>query len=304
VRGAFIETLLDLAAQDERLVLLTADLGYTVLEPFAERFPNRFFNVGVAEQNMLGLATGLAEAGFLPFAYSIGTFASLRGYEFFRNGGIAQRLPVRLVGVGAGFEYGTAGLTHHSLEDLGVMRLQPQVRVITPADPAQMRTALLATWDLPQAIYYRIGKNDRAILPELEGRFDLESPILIGEGTDVLFVVMGAIVGETLKAQALLTEQGIRAQIALVANPHPAPLLAPILARFRYIVSVEEHSVRGGLGSLVAESMAEMGHGGRLVRLGVEDATDGISGSTDFLRRRHGLMAEQQAMRCRELLQS
>src|SRR2546421_8509146 len=149
MRRAFINTLVELAEHDPRIMLLTGDLGYLALEPFSERFPDRFFNVGVAEQNMVGLATGLAEAGFIPFVYSIVTFASLRPYEFIRNGPILHRLPVRIVGVGGGFEYGPQGLSHHGLEDVGVMRVQPGMTVVAPADHRQMATALRATWDLP-----------------------------------------------------------------------------------------------------------------------------------------------------------
>src|ERR687884_1315702 len=105
MRKAFVQALVELAAQDSRILLLTGDLGYMALEPFAERFPGRFFNVGVAEQNLVGLATGLAEAGFVPFLYSIAPFASLRPYEFLRNGPVLHRLPVRVVGVGGGFDY-------------------------------------------------------------------------------------------------------------------------------------------------------------------------------------------------------
>ncbi len=125
MRATFVRTLMELAEEDERIVLLTGDLGFTVVEPFAERFPGRFFNVGVAEQNMLGVATGLAEAGYVPFAYSIATFATLRSYEFVRNGPVLHRLPVRVVGVGGGLEYGMNGLTHYALEDIALMRAQP-----------------------------------------------------------------------------------------------------------------------------------------------------------------------------------
>ena len=118
MRRAFVRTLVELAAANPRLLLLTGDLGYNALEPFAERFPDRFFNAGVAEQNMVGMATGLAEAGFIPFCYSIVTFASLRPYEFIRNGPVLHRLPVRIVGMGGGFDYGPQGATHHGLEDL------------------------------------------------------------------------------------------------------------------------------------------------------------------------------------------
>ena len=123
MRGAFVRTLMDLAEQDPRVVLMTADLGYALMEPFAEKFPSRFINVGVAEQNMIGLSTGMAEAGFIPFVYSIAPFAALRPYEFIRNGPILHQLPMRIVGVGGGFEYGNAGVTHHALEDVGVMRV-------------------------------------------------------------------------------------------------------------------------------------------------------------------------------------
>src|SRR5438552_7876119 len=135
MRAAFANTLTELAARDPRILLLTADLGYMALEPFAHKFPNRFINVGVAEQNMVGLATGLAEAGFIPFVYSIVTFAALRPYEFIRNGPILHRLPVRLVGVGGGFEYGPQGASHHGLGGVRGKRVQPGIGVIAPGRP-------------------------------------------------------------------------------------------------------------------------------------------------------------------------
>ena len=182
MRATFVATIAELAAQDERILLLTGDLGFMALEPFSERFPDRFFNAGVAEQNMVGLATGLAEAGYIPFVYSIVTFASLRPYEFIRNGPILHQLPVRIVGVGGGFEYGTAGTSHHGLEDIGVMRIQPGITVIAPADAQQTRTALAATYDLPGPIYYRLGKDDKAVVPGLDGRFALGEAEMIGDG--------------------------------------------------------------------------------------------------------------------------
>src|SRR6478672_10951046 len=136
MRAAFARTLTELAERDPRVLLLTGDLGYMALEPFADAHPERFFNVGVAEQNMVGIATGLAEAGFVPFVYSITTFATLRPYEFIRNAPVLHDLPVRIAGVGGGFEYGHAGHTHHGLEDVGVTRLQPGLTVVAPADHA------------------------------------------------------------------------------------------------------------------------------------------------------------------------
>ena len=143
MRTKFIHTLTELAKRDSRIMLLTGDLGFMALEPFATTFPTRFFNVGVAEQNMVGLASGLAEAGFIPFVYSIATFASMRAYEFRTNPGpILHGLQVRIVAIGGGFEYGSAGITHHALEDIGIMRTQPGLTVIAPADWQQAHTAL------------------------------------------------------------------------------------------------------------------------------------------------------------------
>ncbi|HMI90659.1 MAG TPA: hypothetical protein VK509_04815, partial [Polyangiales bacterium] len=172
MRSAFARGLLDLAAADERVVLLTGDLGFAVLEPFAERFPDRFWNAGVAEQNMVGMATGLAEAGYTPYVYSIATFASMRGYEFIRNGPALHDLPVRVVGVGGGFDYGHNGVTHFALEDYAVMRVQPRITTVVPADALQARAALRATTAVPGPIYFRVSKRGDA-LPGLDGRFEL-----------------------------------------------------------------------------------------------------------------------------------
>jgi len=193
LRAAFIETLVELGERDRRILFLTGDLGFMAIEPWVNRFPDRFFNVGVAEQNMVGIATGLAEAGYIPFVYSIATFASLRPFEFIRNGPILHRLPVRIVGVGGGFEYGSAGTTHHALEDLGVMRTQPGLTVIAPADSQQTRTAMRRTWDLPGPIYYRIGKDDRTTIRGLNGDFVLGRASVIRRGKDLVFVTSGSV---------------------------------------------------------------------------------------------------------------
>jgi transketolase len=291
VRGAFAQTLTELAGRDPRILLLTGDLGYNALEPFAERFPERFFNVGVAEQNMVGLGTGLAEAGFLPFLYSIVTFATLRPYEFLRNGPILHRLPVHIAGVGAGFEYSHNGASHYGLEDVGVLRLQPEMTVIAPADHRQTRTALLATWDLPGPVYYRLGKDDKSTVPGLDGRFELGRVQPIRDGTDLLFVVMGSIAGEVVLAAEALERRGISAAIVVVASLSPAPAeeLAGLLSQFPLALTVEAHYVCGGVGSLVAEVVAEAGLACRVVRCGVRSCPAGVSGSQEFLYERHGL---------------
>src|SRR6266446_1297803 len=254
MRAAFIRTLIELADRDPRILLLTADLGYLVVEPFAEKFPGRFFNVGVAEQNMVGLATGLAEAGFIPFVYSIATFATLRPYEFIRNGPIAHQLPVRIVGIGGGFDYGTQGRTHHALEDIGVLRVQPGITIVAPADATQTASALRATWDLPGPVYYRIGKDDRVVVPGLDGRFALGRLERVRAGSDAAIVAMGAIASEAVVAAEALAAHDVDAAVYVCASIHPTPAdaLAAALREVPLVVTVEAHYVDGGLGSAVA----------------------------------------------------
>ncbi len=291
MRIAFIKALSELASRDPRILLLTGDLGYMALEPFAERFPDRFFNVGVAEQNLVGLATGLAEAGFIPFVYSIVPFVVLRPYEFIRNGAIQHQLKVRIVGIGGGFEYGTNGLSHYGLEDVGVLRLQPGMSVLAPADHEQAGAVLRATWDMPGPVYYRLGKDDKTIVPGLEGRFELGRIQMLREGTDLVFITMGNVVGEALQAADRLASQGISASVACLACVSPPPMedVLRLLRSHKLAITVEAHYATGGIGSLVAEAIAEESVSCRLVRCGVKMPIDGVSGSTAYLYEKHGL---------------
>jgi transketolase len=295
LRAAFVQTLVELAARDSRILLLTGDLGYLALEPFAEKYPGRFYNVGVAEQNMVGLATGLAEAGFLPFVYSIVPFAVLRPYEFIRNGPVQHRLPVRIVGVGGGLEYGTNGLSHYGLEDIAVMRVQPGITVIVPADAGQTRGAVAATWNLPGPVYYRLGKDDKAVVPGLEGRFELGKLQCLSEGSDLLVVSMGSVATEAVAAVQALAARGVSCSLVILASVSPAPFdeLAGLLARHAVVLTVEAHYRVGGVGSLVAEVIAERELRCRLVRCGVGSLPDGVIGSQHYLHHRFGLSAEK-----------
>jgi transketolase len=291
VRATFARTLTEIARADERVMLLTADLGFMALEPFSDAFPDRFLNVGVAEQNMVGIATGLADGGMIPFLYSIAPFASLRAYEFIRNGPVLHRLPVRIVGVGAGYEYGPAGPTHHGIDDAAALRPQPGLTIVTPADHAQTRSALLATWDQPGPVYYRIGKDERVTVPGLDGRFRSGRAEIVREGRDLALVAIGAPAAEACAAAELLAERGLSATVAVVStfNPSPVAEIAELARAHPLLVSVEAQYVNGGLGSLVAETIAEEGAGTRLVRIGVRAAAQARSGSQAYYHELHGL---------------
>jgi transketolase len=290
MRREFVTALVREAYRDERIVLLTGDLGFAVLEPFAETFPDRFFNVGAAEQNMVGIATGLAEAGFTPYVYSISTFASMRPYEFIRNGPVLHELPVRVVGTGEGLDYGSNGMTHYALEDVALMRAQPGMAVITPGASGQLAAAVSAIQELSGPAYLRLSKQTVTI-PALDGRFAHGRAYQLSDGDDVAIVALGGMSEYALEASGQLAESGIAASVLVVSSVAPAPVddLVALLGRVPVALTVEAHYVTGGLGSLVAETIAEHGIGCRLIRAGVRELPVGPTGSREFMYGELGL---------------
>ena len=292
MRAAFVSGLEQLAEDDPRVMLLTGDLGFMVLEPFAERFPGRFVNVGVAEQCMVGLATGLADAGFIPFVYSIGTFASLRPYEFIRNGPLLHSLPVRIVGVGSGLDYGHNGVTHYALEDVAVMRAQPDMTVIAPADPGagahrdpRLRGDLWTDL-LPdrQGVRARTGARRplRTWAPGASRR---------GRGPCDHRPGQHRRRGRARARVARRPRHISRRRRCLLHPAGPDRRSRHTAGEVPVAVTVESHYVTGGLGSLAAEVIAEHGLNCRLVRHGVVEMPRGLTGTLEFLNDHHGLSA-------------
>jgi transketolase len=304
MRTEFMRTLTELAAEDERIILVTSDLGWSVVDGFAREFPGRFLNVGVAEQNMAGLATGLARDGMIPYLYSIATFSTMRCYEQFRNGAALHNLPVRLIGIGGGFSYGHAGPTHHALEDLSILRTQPAVTVIAPADSSQTRSALWSMARHPGPIYFRIDKNDRPELPGLAGRFTPGRPELIRGGRDVLLLSTGSVTYESIKAADQLASAGFSPAVAVMAHLpfEPTTELMTFLADYPTVVTTEEGSTAGGLGSLAAEAIARGGLHCRLASLGVSRPLPPLTGSTAYMRRLVGLAPDSIALEAMTLI--
>lgn len=305
MRKAFIQSLIKIASADERVILLTADLGYLVIEEFIENFPTRFLNVGVAEQNMVGIATGLAEAGFIPYIYSITPFATLRPFEFIRNGPVYHNLPVRIVGVGQGVEYGLNGLSHYAVEDIGVLRTQPNLTIIAPADNAQTQSALEQTHHLPGPIYFRLSKENLEIA-ELEGKFKLGQVQQVGNGTDVLLISSGAITKEAIKAAQILASSGFSTTLLVIASISPAPegQLVEVLSRFRHVFTLEAHYLTGGIGSLVAEIVAEHCLSILLTRFGFHGILNDTVGSEASIYTLHNLSSEKIARRIQITLEN
>jgi transketolase len=303
MRRELVRTLVELAVDDERVMLLTGDLGYAALEPFAERFPSRFINMGVAEQNMVGVATGLAEAGFTPYVYSISTFASMRPYEFIRNGPVLHNLPVRIVGIGEGVDYGHNGMTHYALEDLALMRVQPRLTLVSPAASEQVDAAVRAIQTVPGPVYLRISKQSVSI-PELSGRFAIGRAQQLSDGQDVVLLVTGALTESAVAAARILETSGISAGVTVVStlNPPPTSDIIAALEGAQLAMSVESHYVNGGLGSLVAEVIAENSLACRLIRAGVRSPPLGISGGRDYMHEQLGLSATRLAETARQAL--
>jgi len=299
-----MRTLTELASEDERIILVTGDLGWGTVDRFARQFPERFLNVGVAEQNMAGLATGLARDGRIPYLYSIATFSTMRCYEQFRNGAVLHNLPVRLIGIGGGFSYGHAGPTHYALEDLSILRTQPAVTVIAPADQSQTRSALLAMADHPGPVYFRIDKNERPSLPGLSGRFTLGRPEHIRTGFDVLLLSTGSVTYDVLKAADQLGSAGLSTGVAVMAHLpfEPTADLRSLLADYPAVVTVEEGSTAGGLGTLAAETIARGELRCRLVPLGVARPLPPLTGSTTYMRRLVGLAPDSIAREATALI--
>jgi transketolase len=294
VRKAFIAALTKLAGQDERIMLLTGDLGFMLLEPFYNQFPERFINVGVAEQNMVGIATGLAEAGMIPYIYSITPFAVLRPYEFIRNGPIYHQFKVRIVGAGGGLEYAHDGISHFGIDDIGVLRVQPGISIFTPADYQQAATIFNKTWDIHGPVYYRLGKDETTVIPGLNGQFEIGEAQLISSGQDLLMIALGSIANEAVAAIEKLSSHGIDCSLMVASsiNPPPVRALAETLPRFKNVITVEAHYLNGGLGSLVAEFIAEKNIDCRLTRCGIKSMPEGRTGSQRYLYQHFGISSE------------
>jgi transketolase len=293
MRRAFVEALVAAASMDERIVLLTGDLGFMALEPFRDQFPDRFFNMGVAEQNMVGVATGLAEAGCVPFCYSIVPFAVLRPFEFIRNGPVFHGLPVRIVGMGGGFDYGNAGPTHYGIEDVGAMRLLQGLAVIAPADARQVATvvSMLSDWSGPA--YLRLGKQGETVAG-LDGRFEFGKVQRVRHGSDAVVLAMGGISTSVVEAAESLEAGGISVEVVVVSSVNPCPVedILGVVSSHRRAVTVEAHVMTGGLGSLVAEVIADHGVPCRLLRIAVEEPYGRSGGSQSYLHALHGISTE------------
>ena len=308
MRSALISSLLDIAERDTRIVLLTGDLGFSFLEPFANKFPDRFYNVGVAEQNMIGIASGLAANGFIPFVYSIAAFAVLRPLEFIRNGPIFHHLPVRIIGVGSGVDYSLNGITHFAMEDIAVLRSQPNINIFTPGSPEQLSFSIKENWEDPAPAYYRISRNyvDNPNM-SLPSQFQLGKPLTLKGGERILLATFGCMWQSTMEVAKILSQNDIEAEVLFfpTLNPCNENELRETLGRFSLVASIESHYRTGGLGSLIAEALSSTPNSSALERFGLDQTFDSGLGDQDYLHTIAGMhpqtIAETIISRTKEL---
>lgn len=307
MRTAFLKELFTLATQDERIVLIVGDLGFGVVDPFMEQLPGQFINAGVAEQNMTGMAAGMALSGKIAFTYSIANFPTMRCLEQVRNDVCYHHANVKIVSVGGGFTYGVMGMTHHALEDLAVMRALPGLVVVAPGDPVEARAATRAVVAHAGPCYLRLGKAGEPVVHTSAIDFELGKAICVREGTDATLISTGGILQNSVRAAERLVTEGIGIRVLSMHTLKPLDVDAVLAAarETEAIFTIEEHSILGGLGTAVAEVLAETeGIKAPLKRIGVPAAFSPHIGSQEYMLQCHGLTPEAIAKTVRNTLQS
>jgi len=268
MRKAFINTLIQLAEQDKGIWLLTADMGFGLVEPFATRFPKQYINVGVAEQNMIGVATGLALEGKKVFCYSIANFPTLRCLEQIRNDVCYHNLPVCIVSGGAGLWYGNLGMTHHAVEDIGVLRCLPNMAIMSPYSADKVAETVKNIYKNCKPSYLRMSRASNDAL--LKERTTISGK---GKGKIIIFAVGGRLVELAMEASRQLASHKIAVDVVAttIIKPFNNAALMKVASLTNAFITIEEHSRIGGLGSAVAEVLAGMKHHPPLVRMGTDD---------------------------------
>ncbi len=305
MRNAFAKQITELAQRDERVVLLSGDIGNRLFDDLKAKCPDRFFNCGVAEANMISMAAGMAMSGLRPVCYTITPFITYRCMEQIRVDVCYHHVPVVIVGTGAGLSYASLGATHHSCEEMGMLRLLPGLAVIAPADAMEVRGALKAALNYPHPVYIRIGKKGEPVIHKTEPDFQIGKAIALREGKDVCLLSTGNMLPAALETADLLASQNISAKVVSfhTIKPLDVTTLASAFADFQLVVTIEEHSVLGGLGGSVAEWLADHSPAkARLLRCGTADEFLHETAEQDEAREHFGLTATAIAARVKKSL--
>ena len=303
MRNAFIQYITQQAEVDPSLFLIVGDVGFSVVEPFKDRYQDRFINAGIAEQNMIGMAAGLAMAGKNVYVYSIIPFITMRCFEQIRNNISYQKLPVKLVGVGGGFSYATWGLTHYALEDVTLMRVLPDMTIIAPGSKYELASLMSSINALPGPVYIRIGNNEELVT------YPAQSSVMLGKAIEIIphentcIIASGNAVDLAWQVQQALQDYGI--SVGLVSMPTIKPLDIPFLTNrpWQAIFTIEEHMINGGFGESIAHVLcAPKSNSVTFHAFGINDYYLHEIGSRAYLKEQVGLASNTIAQKIMSLV--
>lgn len=289
MRKTFINTLIDLARKDKDIVLITPDMGFSVLEPFFDEFPERAINCGIAEQNAVSIASGLAIMGKKPYVYTIIPFLTGRAYEQVRLEVAYMNTNVKLIGIGAGFTYGAAGATHHAIEDISLMRTLPNMTVCCPGDNNEAEQVIRKTINSDKPMYIRIGRHNRGLFDN--NTIEIGKASIIETGEDIAIISTSNMLPDAYDYCQKLKTEGRKPYLISMhtIKPLDKDIILELVNKGVEIQTMEEHSVIGGLGSAVAEVIAESGKGIKFKRIGVPDEFSHFIGSQKYIKKQFGL---------------
>jgi transketolase len=297
MRKTSLEQVYELAKKDKRVVFIGSDIGSGTLDKFRREMPERFFMEGVSESHLIGMMTGLALSGKIPYLNTIASFICKRPFEHILLDAALHRAKVRLIGSGGGVVYGPLGPTHLTLEDIAVLRAIPDMTILAPCDGEEMKRLMPETLDYDGPIYIRLGKGGERIVSRSDLPFKIGKAIVLREGNDVLIVSTGATTQLALAASEQLALNGVSAAMIHLhtLKPVDSECLKKWMEKVRAVITVEEHYVTGGLGSIVADLMADTGPGSvkRFARIGFPNAFLHAYGTQEELMKRYGITTER-----------
>jgi len=277
MRTAYLDALYDLASRDKKVYALISDNGAIVYDRFRKDLASQYLNLGISEANMLGMAAGMASCGKIPFAYTIGAFLAYRAFEFIRNDICLQNQNVKIVGTGAGEVYSALGPTHHSTEDLGGLRSLPNLVILSPASPMEVRKATIAAYEHEGPVYLRLGTNKEPEIYCKDYSFEIGKGVTVKEGKDITLISTGSILKDVLDVAEQLRKEEIQARVINIhtIKPIDKEIILQAAEETGKIVTIEDHNIIGGLGTAVAEVLAESDSNVAFKRLGLQGFSSG-----------------------------
>ena len=303
MRIAFVNALFELAKKNKKIHLITGDLGFSVFEEYMSKLPKQYLNAGVAEQNMTGVAVGMAMEGKIPFIYSIDPFVTMRNFEQVRNDICYQNQNVKIVGVGLGFSYGQFGHTHFGLEDVGILRTIPGITIFSPGDPVETKLVTKAALKIKGPVYIRLGKAGEPTVHKKTPVFTVGKGIVVKKGTDIALLATGTMLPIAVEVANILENKYSVAVVSMhTIKPLDKNLIIKMAKSMKSVFTLEEHSIIGGLGSAVSDILAEEGIQVLFKRFGTPDRFNKVSGDQNYMRKANGLSADQLALSIKRIL--